>query len=144
MTIPDYSLPYCTITGTFVAVDADSADDDSFPDVQPLNGTITLMPTTNAGRVDGAFAQILPVTVRVFGGQIVDDEDLPGVRVLATDANIGVADWAWRATFKFDGLSLDPLTFKAPRDTTVSLTSGLVPIKSQPYQIGRASCRERV
>ena len=131
----DYQLPHATITGTFVAVDADSADADSFPDVQPLNGTITLTPTTNAGRVDDAFAQILPVTVRVFGGQIVDDEDLPGVRILATDANIGVADWAWRASFKFDGLSLEPLTFKAPRDTTVSLTSGLVPIKSQPYQI---------
>ena len=135
MTIADYQLPYSTITGTFLTVDADSADEDSFPDVQPLNGTITLTPTTNAGRVDDAFAQILPVTVRVFGGQIVDDEDLPGVRILATDANIGVADWAWRASFKFDSLSLDPLTFKAPRDTTVSLTSGLVPIKSQPYQI---------
>lgn len=135
MTIPDCSLPYCTITGTFVAVDADSADADSFPDVQPLNGTITLTPTTNAGRVDDAFAQILPVTVRVLGGQIVDEQDIPGARILATDANIGVADWAWRASFKFDGLSLDPLTFKAPRGTTVNLTSGLVPIKSQPYQI---------
>ena len=135
MTITDYQLPYCTITGTFLTVDADSADEDSFPDVQPLNGTITFAPTTNAGRVDDAFAQILPVTVRVFGGRIVDDEDLPGVRILATDANIGVADWAWRASFKFDSLSLDPLTFKAPRDTTVNLTSGLVPIKSQPYQI---------
>ena len=135
MTITDYQLPYCTITGTFLTVDADSADEDSFPDVQPLNGTITLTPTTNAGRVDDAFAQILPVTVRVFGGQIVDDEDLPGVRILATDANIGVADWAWRASFKFDSLSLDPLTFKAPRDTTLNLTSGIVPIKSQPYQI---------
>ena len=135
MIIGDYQLPYCTITGTFVAVDADTADEDPFPDVQPLNGTITLTPTTNAGRVEDAFAQILPVTVRVFGGQIVDDEDVPGVRILATDANIGVADWAWRASFKFDSLSLDPLTFKAPRDTTVNLTSGLVPIKSQPYQI---------
>ena len=135
MTITDYQLPYCTITGTFLTVDADSADEDSFPDVQPLNGTITLTPTTTAGRVDDAFAQILPVTVRVFGGQVVDDEDLPGVRILATDANIGVADWAWRASFKLDGLDLEPLTFKAPRDTTVNLTSGLVPIKSQPYQI---------
>lgn len=135
MTIPDYSLPYCTITGTFVAVDADSADPNLNPDVQPLNGTITLTPTTSAGRVDDAFAQIRSVTVRVFGGQIVDDEDIPGVRILATDANIGVADWAWRASFKLEGIKLDPLTFKAPRDTTLNLTSGLVPIKSQPYQI---------
>ena len=133
----DYQLPYCTVTGTFVAVDADSADADSFPDVQPLNGTITLTPTTNAGRVDDAFAQILPITVRVFGGQIVDDEDLPGVRILATDANIGVADWAWRASFKLDGLSLDPLTFKAPRDTTVSLTS-----RSEERRVGK-ECRSR-
>ena len=28
-----------------------------------------------------------------------------------------------------------PLTFKAPRNTTVNLTADLIPIKSQPYQI---------
>src|SRR5699024_4891526 len=99
-------------------------------------GTVTFTATTPAARVDGAWLGIEAVTAHVFEGRLIVSEENPQpVRLLATDANIGVADWAWRATFDIKGFTLAPLTFKAPRDTTVNLTAGLIPIKSQPYQI---------
>ena len=134
--LDDIARPHATVVGRFVSISYDSDDPDLAPDAQPLEGTVTLTPTISAGRVDDVFAQIMPVTLRVLGGEIVDDEEVPGVRVLATDANIGVADWAWTATFNLgDSIRLAPLSFKAPRDRVVNLTSGLIPIKSQPYQI---------
>ena len=76
------------------------------------------------------------LTAQIFEGQIViSEEDPRPVRLLATDAPIGVADWAWRASFNVPGFRLNDLTFRAPRDTTVNLTADLIPIKSQPYQI---------
>ena len=87
-------------------------------------------------RVDGAWLGIQPVTAHIFEGQIViSEEDPRPVRLLATDAPIGVADWAWKASFNVPGFRLDDLTFRAPRNTTVNLTADLIPIKSQPYQI---------
>ena len=133
--IDDIARPHATVVGRFVSISYDSSDPDLAPDAQPLEGTVTLTPTINAGRVDDVFAQIAPVTVRVLGGEIVDDDAVPGARILATVAAIGVADWAWTATFEVGGFKLDPLTFKAPRDATVNLTAGLIPVKSQPYQI---------
>lgn len=125
-----------TVTGQYVAISYDSSDADLTPDVQPLNGTITLTPTVTAGRIDTALAQILAVEVRVFGGQIVDDEDQPGVRVMSNDTDLGVVDWAWTARFNFEsGLKLKPLTFKVATGETVNLTSGIVPVESAPYQI---------
>lgn len=132
----DLSLPGATIDGFFGYVTADGPDEDENPDVILANGSVTFTPTTPAARVDGAWLGIQAVTAKIFDGQIVvAEEDLRPVRLLATDANIGVADWAWRATFKIAGFTLDPLTFKAPRNTTINLTADLIPIKSQPYQI---------
>ncbi len=128
--------PHGTVTGQFVAVSYDSADADSVPDVQPLSGTVRLTPTVTAGRVNDAFAHIRPVTLRIFGGQIVDDEDKPGARILSTDADLGVEDWAWTAQIQLDdGPRLKPFPFKLPTGETVSLSSGLVPVESAPYQI---------
>ena len=132
----ELNLPGATIDGHFGYVRADGPDDDNFPDVALAEGWVTFTATTPAARVDGAWLGIEPVTAKIHGGQIVTPEEEPRpVRILATDANIGVADWAWKATFKIDGFTLAPLTFKAPRDTTVNLTADLIPIKSQPYQI---------
>ena len=132
----ELNLPAATIDGWFGFVSSDGPDEDDAPDITLTNGTVRFVATTEAARVEGAWLGIEPVEARILNGRIVTDVEhqLP-VRLLATDANIGVADWAWRATFDVPGFKLDPLTFKAPRDTTVSLTSGLVPIKSQPYQI---------
>lgn len=128
--------PHGTVTGQFVAVSYDSADTDQSPDVQPFTGRVILTPTTPMGRIDAALAHIRPVTVRIFGGQVVDDEDVPGVRILATDAEIGVEDWAWTARIELDGgPRLNPVTFKLPTDETVSLSTGIVPVESAPYQI---------
>ena len=132
----ELNLPGAQIDGHFGYVTADGVDEDENPDVLLASGTVTFTATTPAARVDGAWLGIQPVTADIFEGRIVltEDSGLP-VRLLATDANIGVADWAWKATFKIDGFTLEPLTFKAPRDTTVNLTADLIPIKSQPYQI---------
>ena len=132
----ELNLPGAQIDGHFGYVTADGVDEDENPDVLLASGTVTFTATTPAARVDGAWLGIQPVTADIFEGRIVltEDSGLP-VRLLATDANIGVADWAWKATFDVPGFKLDPLTFKAPRDTTVNLTADLIPIKSQPYQI---------
>jgi len=128
--------PYGTVVGQFVAVSYDSADPDLPPDVQPFTGRVILTPTTPMGRIDDALAHIKPVQARIFGGQLVDDEDVPGVRILATDAEIGVEDWAWTARIELDGgPKLKPITFELPSDGTVSLSSGIVPIEAAPYQI---------
>ena len=132
----EFNLPGATIDGYFGFIQADGPDDDDYPDVVLANGTVTFTATTPAARVDGAWLGIESVTAQIFEGRIViSEEDVRPVRLLATDAPIGVADWAWKATFQVEGFKLDPLTFKAPRDTTVNLTADLIPIKSQPYQI---------
>lgn len=132
----DLELPGATITGQFGYVTADGPDEDDNPDVILAEGTVTFSATTPAARVDGSWLGIQSVTAQIFEGRIVvAEEDLRPIRLLATDANIGVADWAWKATFDIRGFTLAPLTFKAPRNTTVNLTADLIPIKSQPYQI---------
>lgn len=132
----DLNLPGATIDGYFGFIHADGPDDDDYPDVALANGWVTFKATTPAARVDGAWLGIEEVRAQIFEGQIImSEEDSRPVRLLATDAPIGVADWAWTATFDLGGFALAPLTFKAPRDTTVNLTADLIPIKSQPYQI---------
>ena len=132
----EFNLPGATIDGYFGFIRADGSDEDDYPDVILANGTVTFTATTEAARIDGAWLGIQPVTAQIFEGQIVTSEEDPRpVRLLATDAPIGVADWAWRASFRVPGFQLNPLTFRAPRDTTVNLTADLIPIKSQPYQI---------
>ena len=132
----EFNLPGATVDGYFGFIQADGPDDDDYPDVVLANGTVTFTATTEAARIDGAWLGIQPVTAQIFEGQIViSEEDPRPVRLLATDAPIGVADWAWRASFDVPGFRLNDLTFRAPRDTTVNLTADLIPIKSQPYQI---------
>ena len=132
----EFNLPSATIDGYFGFINADGPDDDDSPDVVVANGTVTFTATTEAARVDGAWLGIQPVTAQIFEGNIiVSEEDPRPVRLLATDAPIGVSDWAWTAKFDLDGFTLAPLTFRAPRNTTVNLTADLVPIKSQPYQV---------
>jgi len=135
--IDDIQPSFATVVGKFVSIDMDGDDTGQFPDVQPLSGTIVLTPTTAAGRINDVLAQILRIEVEVFGGQIVDAAQAPGVRILATDTDIGIIDWAWKAEFDFrrGGPKLKPLTFKAPAGTTVNLTAGIVPVDSAPYQI---------
>ena len=132
----EFNLPGATIDGYFGFISADGPDDDDYPDIVLANGTVTFTATTEAARIDGAWLGIQPVTAHIFEGQIViSEEDPRPVRLLATDAPIGVADWAWRASFDVPGFRLNDLTFRAPRNTTVNLTADLIPIKSQPYQI---------
>ena len=132
----ELNLPGATIDGFFGYVTSDGPDEDDNPDVMLAGGTVTFTATTPAARVDGAWLGIAAVTAHIFEGRLIVSEENPlPVRLLATDANIGVADWAWRATFDIKGFTLAPLTFKAPRNTTVNLTADLIPIKSQPYQI---------
>ena len=132
----EFNLPGATIEGYFGFIKADGPDDDDYPDVILANGTVTFTATTEAARIDGSWLGIQPVTAQIFEGQIViSEEDPRPVRLLATDAPIGVADWAWRASFRVPGFQLNSLTFHAPRDKTVNLTADLIPIESQPYQI---------
>ena len=132
----ELNLPGATIDGFFGYVTADGPDADDNPDVILADGTVTFTATTPAARVDGAWLGIQSVTARIFEGRLIVSEENPQpVRILATDANVGVEDWAWRATFNVPGFKLDPLTFRAPSDTTVNLTADLIPIKSAPYQI---------
>ena len=132
----EFNLPGATIDGYFGFIQADGPDDGDYPDVVLANGWVTFTATTEAARIDGAWLGIQSVTAQIFEGQIViSEEDPRPVRLLATDAPIGVADWAWKASFNVPGFRLNDLTFRAPRDTTVNLTADLIPIKSQPYQI---------
>lgn len=136
MSVPALDLPYGTVTAQCFVISHDGADEDDNPDVQPLNGSVVLTATVTAGRLEGALAQIAPVPLRIFGGQLVDDEDIPGARILATTTDIGVEDWAWKAEFTFDtGLRVKPIVFELPAGETVSLTSGLIPVESVPYQL---------
>ena len=132
----EFNLPGATIDGYFGFIKADGPDDNDYPDVVLANGTVTFTATTEAARIDGAWLGIESVTAQIFEGRIViSEEDVRPVRLLATDAPIGVADWAWKASFNVPGFRLNDLTFRAPRNTTVNLTADLIPIKSQPYQI---------
>lgn len=132
----DLNLPGSTIDGYFGYVTADGPDEDDNPDVMLADGTVTFTATTAAARVNGSWLGIQPVTAQIFEGRLVVSEEYPQpIRLLATDANIGVADWAWKATFDIGGFKLNPLTFKAPADETVNLTAGIIPIASVPYQL---------
>lgn len=132
----ELNLPGSTIDGYFGYVTADGPDEDDNPDVMLADGTVTFTATTPAARVNGSWLGIQSVTARIFEGRLVVSEENPlPIRLLATDASIGVADWAWKASFDVKGFRLSELTFKAPRDTTVNLTADLMPIKTMPYQI---------
>lgn len=136
MSVPALELPYGTVTAQCFVITHDGADENDNPDVQPLNGSVLLTPTVTAGRLEGALAQIAQVPLRIFGGQLVDDEDKPGARLLATTTDLGVEGWAWKATFTFDtGLKVKPIVFELPAGETVSLTGGLIPVESAPYQL---------
>lgn len=129
-------LPYGTVTGSFIIIDLDSSDEDHYPDIQPLNGAVFLRATTRAGHVEGKLAELRSIQLSIFGGQIVDHDQQPGARILSTDVDLGVDDWAWTASFSFEtGLSVKPVTFKLPAGSTLSLTDGLIPVTSNPVQI---------
>lgn len=134
--ILDIKPEHGTVEGQYASVSYDSADSDNTPDVQPLNGTVHFAPQVPVGKINSTVVQIFEFDAKIFGGQIVDEEDSPGLRMMSTDAEIGVEDWAWRATFTFDsGLSLPPHDFKLPAGTTYSLSAGAVPAKGVPYQV---------
>lgn len=132
----DLSLPGTEVEGYFGFVTADGRDENQNPDVILASGTVTFTPTAAATRVGDVWLGIQSVTAQIFEGRImVSEEDPSPVRILSTDAETAVLDWAWKATFDIGGFKLNPLTFKAPADTTVNLTAGIMPITSAPYQL---------
>ena len=134
--IDDIKPTYATVTGRFVSIDYDSVDEDLTPDVQPLNGKITFTPTTTDGRISSAYAWIKPVKAQIFGGELLAASG-DALRILATDAPIGVKEWAWRAEVTLsEGPRINPFTFLAPAGTTVDLTgTSLIPVTSNPVTV---------
>src|SRR5690625_4414991 len=134
--VDDLELPGSTITGRFAFVHEDGPDEDDYPDVRLASGTVRFEATAKAVKAGGAWIGIAPVEARIFDGEIIVDEDDPNPpRILSTDADVGVKDWGWKATFDIAGASIKPVTFKAP-ETGVHLTSGdLIPITGLPVEV---------
>lgn len=135
--IDDITPAYATVTGRFISIGYDSVDEDLNPDVTALTGTLVLTPTTADGRIASAYAWIRPVEAAIYAGEIVPPDDGDALRILATDAPIGVEGWAWRASITLaDGPRIRPFTFLAPAGTTVDLTgTDLIPVTSNPVTV---------
>src|SRR5699024_4161121 len=125
-----------TITGHFAVVHEDCPDEDDYPEVRLASGTVRFEPTAKAVKAGGAWIGIAPVEARIFDGEItVDEVESNRSRILSTDAETGVKDWGWKATFDIAGASIKPVTFKAP-ESGAHLTSGdLLPITGNPVEV---------
>src|SRR5690625_3133829 len=132
----DLELPGSTVTGHFAFVHEDGPDEDDHPDIRLASGTVRFEPTAPAVKAGGAWIGIAPVEAELFEGELVtSEEDLRPPRILSTDADTGVENWGWRATFDIRGASIKPVTFKAP-ETGVHLTSGdLIPVTGSPVEV---------
>ena len=131
----ELNLPGATVTGFFAFVHEDGPDEDDFPDLRAASGTVKFTPTTSAVRVDGGWVGVSPVTATIFEGEIVSgEEDSHPIRLLSTDADVGVDDWAWRATFNIDGARIAPVEFYAPVEG-VNITGGLIPVTGAPVEV---------
>lgn len=141
----DLNLPGSTITGRFAFVAADGPDEDEFPDISLASGTVTFEPTAKAVRAGGAWVGIVPVTATIFEGELVASEEDPRpVRILSTDADTGVENWGWKASFNIEGASVKPIVFRAPSSGVHLTGDGLIPITGLPVEIIGADAMARL
>src|SRR5690625_4888039 len=131
----DLELPGSTITGRFAFVHEDGPDEDDHPDIRLASGTVRFEPTAKAVKAGGAWIGIAPVEAEIFDGElIISEEDPTPPRILSTDADTGVENWGWKATFDIRGANIKPVTFRAPSDG-VHLTGDLIPVTGQPVEV---------
>lgn len=141
----DLNLPGCTVTGHFAFVREDGPDEDEHPDVQRASGWVTFRPTAPAVRAGGAWAGISPIEAQIFEGEIVvSEEDLRPVRLLSSDADTGVENWGWEATFDIPGAKLPKIKFRAPAAGVHLTGDALIPITGLPVEIIAAGALDRL
>lgn len=140
----DLELPGSTIAGYFGFVHEDGPDEDDYPDIRLATGKVRFEPTAKAVKAGGAWIGIAPVEAEVFDGELITSEDDPRPpRILSTDADTGVKDWGWRATFDIRGASIKPVTFLAPT-SGVHLTGDLIPVTGLPVEVIGAGAMDRL
>lgn len=117
------------IVGYFTTILADSADAGDQPDMEVLNGLITLE-AVDVQRLQWGTANpkmmsfTRPVILRVVSG-VVMGQNTPRAFVLAThQPNANPNRFQWRATFQFDGISPQPpsVIFDVPADGVVDIS----------------------
>lgn len=119
--VDDLALPYAVVNGWFVRVYGDSQDEDLHPDVQPISGDVTLIPSIRSGVIDGVSVRVEDVQAVLFGGELLSMEHEP-LRILATDVTLGAeAEFTWTARISADGIAVKTIPFKAPAGSTVDL-----------------------
>lgn len=131
----DLTLPGSTVTGHFGFVTEDGPDADTDPDILVVNGSVLFEPTANAVRAGGAWIGIQPVTAQIESGAIIAEDGAEGVRILSTEADTGVENWGWKATFDIAGASIQPIRFRAPISGVHLTGDELIPITGLPVEI---------
>jgi len=133
---------YGTVVGRFVSYLADTSDVGTRPDIQYLQGTITLRPTVGTirfpGIVDPQLAAVSSIacTINTDGYLQGPDPSFPGVRIISTDQPSGnPTSFQWVATFNFQGFASNeqplPVTFDLPPDSIVDLVQ-VIPSTPSP------------
>lgn len=134
-------LAHGRVTGRWALAHNDSGDSDLSPDVVGATGTVLMTPTVPAGKSADATVFIAPITGRIVGGVLIDEDlrAVDGFEVVSTDAEIGVEEWAWLVEVHLDGvrraLQPEPFWVKVPAGETVSLSGVSTPATSEPYEV---------
>lgn len=133
------SVKYGQCVGFFTALLADSDDPGNRPDMETLNGTITLEAVNlNYGQfpltAPPMLALIKPVVLRVIDGYLMGAGNAPDAYVIATtQPNMSPSSFSWRATYNFEGIGRQPapVIFTLGDGETKDL-SQLIPADPEP------------
>lgn len=132
-------LTWGTVTGNFGALNADSTDPGDVPDLDPVTGTVTLVPRIQLLKVYAAtplIAVAKTVTCTIQNGVLYGPDNNPGVQVVATDSpGIEPYPLQWEVRIAIEGAAVQPapMVIDVPGGQTVNLVSIVPSNPSPPY-----------
>jgi hypothetical protein len=121
-------LTYGTIIGHYVSFLADSADAGFAPDMDTLNGSVTITSNLRVAQVAATGTNYLavqkPIVAKIVNGVLYAPDGTSALRVLASDSpGLASTPFQYTATYQISGVAQQPLpvTFSVPTEGTVDL-----------------------
>ncbi|WP_269939003.1 hypothetical protein [Arthrobacter sp. HY1533] len=127
MTDAPIDLLYGTIIGSVRALLPDGPDAGQRPDMNRMNGTVTIYPSIAWVRVnlpDGGLSALEPQTFSIVNGEIVGPGEDARVRIVASEQDALSAPFQYLAKFNINEVSVqpDPVRFTLAAGATVDIT----------------------
>jgi hypothetical protein len=97
-------LAYGRVTGRFAAIVADSGDSGEYPDVLPMEGTVTFTPLVGPVKVLGSTPPTIiaptPIVTTLDAAGDLSLNGVKGVYLVATNGPTSPTGWVYRVTFR--------------------------------------------